>query len=165
MDRAWLPVALALVLLSPWPILALGIRPPLDKQLIAAPAVRRSLDSPISTVFSRGRYFLLFDGTSGRYRWVPNPYRKAPHAAGVRSAYLLLGHRAGVILAKRIGPEPFARLTSKGARVFDATARSPGSTLRHAIAGYRRGALRRTRRPTAPSHYGLKKSLAPRGLR
>lgn len=155
MSRHWsFPVVLASLLLSPWPILALGVRPAPQRELVAIPVRGPELAAPVSPVFSRAPYFLIVDLRDGAVRALANPYLKAAHAAGVRCAHLLLRERVGVALVDRVGPEPFNNLSARGV-VIHGGAQGRASD---ALAAYASGALPLLTHPTAPLHYGLERT-------
>lgn len=151
MDRPWLPILLAVAVISPWPALAVHWKETGRPDRMAIPATRASFDAQVSTVFSRAKYFLIVDLDTNEAHWLTNPYRKAQHAAGLRCAYLLLDEGAGVVLAKHIGPEPYNNLSSRGVRIYTGNP----NTVADAIREFRAGALTRVDRPTVPIHYGL----------
>jgi len=153
MDRPWLPILLALGLISPWPILAVHLKETGKPDRVAIPAMRASFSAPVSTVFSRAKYFLIIDLETDKAHWITNPYRKAKHAAGLRCAYLLLDQGVGVVVAKHIGPEPYSNMSARGVRIFTGHPR----TVSDAVHQYEAGALTRVERPSVQIHYGLER--------
>jgi predicted Fe-Mo cluster-binding NifX family protein len=151
MRRKGAILALALLLISPWPIFALQIIKKPDPYRVAVPAEGESLSSPVSPVFARGRTFQIVDLKTSRVEVVQNPYRDARHAAGLRSAHLLLNRNVGAVVAIHIGPEPYNTLGSRGVWTFTG---HPGS-VRQAIDQYVRKELALARNPNVPIHYGL----------
>jgi len=157
MNRTWLPILLALALISPWPALAVHWKQTGRPERMAIPATRAAFDAQVSTVFSRAAYFLIIDLDKNEAHWLANPYRKAKHAAGLRCAYLLLDQGVGVVVGKNIGPEPYNNLSSRNVRIFTGNPR----TVADAIRAYRTGALTPVDRPTVPIHYGLRQNGQP----
>jgi predicted Fe-Mo cluster-binding NifX family protein len=152
-SRKWIPVLVAAALLSPWPILALGIRPALQRDLAVVPTDGPTLMANVAPAFSRCRYYLIIDLGTGSVRPLENPFRNEPHAAGLRGAYLLLQQHVGLALATRVGPEPFNNLTARGVVVYGGAR----GTARDAIEQYVGGRLTRLSAPTAPVHYGIER--------
>jgi len=153
MTKAGRYVALALLLISPWPVVAVDWRRQMKPDLAAVPSNGRTLESPVSSVFSRGRYFQIANFSTGNVAVISNPYRLEQHAAGLRSAYLLLDQRVGIVIARHIGPEPFHNLTARGVQVFT----GQPTTVMEALVQLRQGLLSRADAPNVKIHYGLER--------
>lgn len=143
---------LGVLLISPWPIFALDYKRGVDPNLVAVPATGDSILSAVSPVFSRGRFFQIIDLRTDEIRVLSNPFFEAKHAAGLRSAFLLLREDVGVVIARHIGPEPFNNLSAREVRIYSGRP----ATVKEAVDLYRRGKLVRIDRPDVQIHYGLK---------
>jgi predicted Fe-Mo cluster-binding NifX family protein len=146
-------LALATLLVLPWPAVAVDWRRQLDTSLVAVPSTGPTLDAPVSAVFSRGRYFQIVDFNTGEVVSVANPYRRELHAVGLRTAFLLLERRVGIVVARHIGPEPFGNLAGRGVLLFT----TGPATVLEALVRLRKGLLVRARRPDVGIHHGLER--------
>ena len=153
-------VLLAILVICPWPILGLSIKPSSSPHLVVVPVdyvADVKLASPVSPIFGRSRYFMVIDlEKNNKVKVIPNQFRTEKHAVGLRIAHLLLNEKAGVVIAQNIGPEPFNNLTERGAQVFIG---NPG-TVQDAIDQFKNGQLTRVEQPTVKIHFGLEQQKA-----
>lgn len=150
-DNAVLVILLAVLVLCPWPILGLPIRPKSSKDIVVVPSEGAALASPVSPMFGRSRYFLIVDTNTGDTKVIKNEFRTETHAVGLRVAHLILNEKAGVAVARNIGPEPFNNLTARGVVVYVGNPR----TVREAVQQLTDGKLVRAQEPTVQVHFGL----------
>ncbi len=151
---------LAVLLIAPWPIIALSQKSSVSPNIVAVPANGPSLSAAVSPVFSRSAYFVLIDLKTNEVKAIPNPYRNEQHTVGLRCADLLAENEAGVVIAKQaIGPEPYTQLTSRGVQVFVGNPQ----TVANAVDQYKRGLLRRADAATVKTHHGLQELGAATG--
>ncbi|MFC1462006.1 NifB/NifX family molybdenum-iron cluster-binding protein [Verrucomicrobiota bacterium] len=150
-DNAVLVILLAVLVLCPWPILGLPIKPKSSADIVVVPSEGATLSSPVSLMFGRSRYFLIVDTSSGDTKVIRNAFRTETHAVGLRVAHLILNAKAGVAIARNMGPEPFNNLTARGVHVYVGNP----STVRDAIRQLSDGMLTKTEKPTVQIHFGL----------
>jgi predicted Fe-Mo cluster-binding NifX family protein len=153
-------VGLAILLVSPWPVLAMTIKRSVSGDIIAVPATAPTLDSQISPIFSRSPYFIIVDLKKNTAKVVPNEFKDEKHAVGLRIAHRLLDDEVGVVLASNIGPEPYRHLSVRDVRVYSAEA----TTARDAVRSFRASQLPSIAGPNVPIHHGLEQlGKAPPG--
>lgn len=146
-----LVVLLALVVLCPWPILGLSVKPKSSPDIIAVPSEGTTLMANVSPIFGRSPYYLIVDLKNNKTKVLVNPFAKEAHAVGLRMAHLILDEKAGVAIAKFIGPEPFNNLTERGVQVY----LGDPKTVEDAIRQLQAGQLIRAEKPNVPTHFGL----------
>lgn len=144
-------VLLALVAICPWPIIGLSIMPASSPEIIAVPSDGTTLAANVSPIFGRSRYFLIVDMKNNKIKVIVNPFINEAHAVGLRIAHLLLSEKAGVAIAKSIGPEPFNNLHERGIEVYVGNPQS----VEEAIQMLQDGKLVRARKPNVPTHFGI----------
>lgn len=74
--------------------------------------------SPLSEVFGRSNYFLLYDTSDNSEEILPNPFVKELGGAGIQSARFLIENRVDVVIVKKIGMNPFRFLASANIKVY-----------------------------------------------
>jgi predicted Fe-Mo cluster-binding NifX family protein len=74
--------------------------------------------SPISLVFGRCSYFLIYDQEKNEEEILPNPFASELGGAGIQSARFLIEHNVDVVIIKQIGVNPFRFLTSANIKVY-----------------------------------------------
>ncbi|MBF0618659.1 MAG: hypothetical protein HQL19_00665 [Candidatus Omnitrophica bacterium] len=79
--------------------------------LVAIAATGQDITSPVSYLFGRAPYYIICDRARRTWKAVPNKYMDAQHAAGLRSAQMLVDLGVDVVLGNNVGFEPF--------RIFD----------------------------------------------
>ncbi|MFC1587685.1 NifB/NifX family molybdenum-iron cluster-binding protein [Planctomycetota bacterium] len=151
--KDWFIVILITILvLSPWPILALSIKPKTYPHIVAIPTDGPTLSSGVNPFFARSRYFVIVDLKNNKIKAIKNPFKAEKHAVGLRIAHLLLDEKAGIVIAKNIGPEPFNNLSARGAQIYVGNP----NTVQDAITQLNNNMLFKVEKPTVPVHYGLK---------
>jgi predicted Fe-Mo cluster-binding NifX family protein len=146
--NAWIwAVVAAVILISPWPLLALTRRATPDGYIVAIPVEE---SGRVALMFGRAPHFAIVDTRTGASHLVANPYRQVEHGAGLKCSRLLIDEHVGVAVAQEIGPEPFQNLTARGIQVYV----GHPATVQEAIGQLQRGLLLHARRPTVPTHHG-----------
>lgn len=79
--------------------------------IIAIASTGKDINSPVSYLFGRAPFYIVCDRAKKTYKAVPNTFMDAQHAAGLRSAQMLVRMNVDVVLGNNVGFEPF--------RVFD----------------------------------------------
>ena len=75
--------------------------------IVAIAATGKDINSPISFLFGRAPFFIICDRSKRTYRAIPNKFMDAQHAAGLRSAQMLVSMGVDVVLGNNVGFEPF----------------------------------------------------------
>ena len=75
--------------------------------IVAIAATGKDINSPTSFLFGRAPYFIVCDRSKKTYRAIPNKFMDAQHAAGLRSAQMLVSMGVDVVLGNNVGFEPF----------------------------------------------------------
>lgn len=150
-EDAVMAILLAVLIVCPWAILGLDIKPKSSADIVVVPSEGPALSSPVSPMFGRSRYFLIINLKNGTVKAVQNRFRLETHAVGLRVAHLLLNEKAGIVIAKRIGPEPFRNLNARGIRIYVGNP----TTVEDAVRQLKRKTLAEAKRPNAQIHFGL----------
>ena len=152
MRTQWLfIIPLAILVISALPVFTLAIKQRTSAHIVAVPADGVTLASNVSSVFSRSPYFVLVDLDNNKRRAIRNPFSNQAHGAGLRIAHLLLDEKAGVVIAKNIGPEAFGGLNAWDVRVYVGRC----STVQDAIYRLQNNMLVRASGPNVRAHYGV----------
>lgn len=114
----WYYVAVFIALVLFCPITFLSIRPSVSPYIIAIPVNEPSLLSPVSPVFSRAPYFVIFDIRQNKAKYLVNNYANGNHEVGMHVTHLLLREKAGIVIGKNVGREPYEHLTRSGVKVY-----------------------------------------------
>ena len=152
-------IPLAILVISALPIFTLAIKQKASAHIVAVPADGVTLSSNVSSMFSRSPFFVLVDLDNNKRRAIRNPFANQAHGAGLRIAHLLLDKKAGVVVAKNIGPEAFGGLNAWDVRVYVGRC----STVQDAICRLQNNMLVRATGPNVRAHYGLELQGAPVG--
>lgn len=115
---SWYHIAIPIVLILFCPITLLSIRPSVSPYVIAVPANEPSLLSPISPVFSRAPYFVVFDIKDNKAKYLVNNFANGNHEIGLHVTHLLLKERVGIVIGKNVGREPYEHLTRRGVKIY-----------------------------------------------
>lgn len=118
----WYHIAIPILLIIFCPIALLSIKPHVSPYIIAVAANEPSLLSPVSPVFSRAPYFVIFDIKENRAKYLVNNFANGNHEVGLHVTHLLLSERVGVVLGKNVGREPYEHLTRRGVKIYAALA-------------------------------------------
>jgi predicted Fe-Mo cluster-binding NifX family protein len=125
----WYHLAIPILVIIFSPIMLLSFRPHVSYDIAAVPAEFASISSPISPVFSRAPFFVIYDFKHNTVKYV---------------AHLLVRERAGIVIGKNVGPEPFEHLMRRGVRVYAGLA----NTVQEALFKYSTNQLMQTSGPT-----------------
>jgi len=146
--NAWIWVVVAaVVLVSPWPLLALARRPLAERHIVAIPVDE---SGRVSRVFGRAPHFVIVNLRTGDNHVIENPYQAVAHGAGLKCSRLLMDEHVGVAIAQEIGPEPYNNLTARGIAVYVGRP----ATVPDALSQLQRGVLALARGPTVHTHHG-----------
>ena len=115
------PVLLVMVVLL-IPVVFISNRPAVSPYIVAVPADAPSLSSPVSRVFSRAPYFVVYDVQNARAKYLVNGFANGTHEVGLHVAHLLTEEQVGVVIAKNVGPEPYRHLAQNGVKVYEGLA-------------------------------------------
>lgn len=74
--------------------------------------------SPLSDVFGRSNYFLIYNTSDNSANILPNPFAKELGGAGIQSARFLIENEADVVIVKKIGINPFRFFKSANIKVY-----------------------------------------------
>ncbi len=74
--------------------------------------------SPLSEVFGRSNFFLIYDLLEDSEDVLTNPFAKELGGAGIQSARYLIENNVDVLIVKKIGTNPFRFLTSADIEVY-----------------------------------------------
>ncbi|MBF0252451.1 MAG: NifB/NifX family molybdenum-iron cluster-binding protein [Candidatus Omnitrophica bacterium] len=140
----WYHLAIAAVIILFSPMIFLFVKPAVSMNIIAIPVDRPSLDAPISPVFSRCQYFIFYDLKRNEATYIVNQYLNTNHEVGMHVTHLVMREKAGIVIARTIGPEPFEHLTARGVEIY----KSAAFSVRSAIMQYKTNLLERTNKPT-----------------
>jgi len=151
LQRAWVwVVVLAVLCITPWPILALAPARKGEWYIVAVP-VDNGMN--VAPVVGRSPQFAIVDVKTGSVKVIANPYQNDTHGAGLNCARLLFDEKVGVVIVHDIGPEPFKHFTGRGVAVYT----GKPTTVADAIAQLKAGMLAKVTRATVTTHYGLGK--------
>ncbi len=126
------------------PMLFLFVKPAVSMNIIAIPVDRPSLLAPISPVFSRCQYFIFYDLKNNEATYIVNKFANTTHEVGLHVTHLVMREKAGVVIARTIGPEPFEHLTDRGVKIYNSTS----FNVRTALMQYKMNLLERANKPT-----------------
>ena len=149
---SWYHLAIPVLLIMFSPVMLLSFRPHVSPDIVAVPAEYASMMSPVSPVFARAPYFVIYDFKHNTAKFVVNNFVNGKHEVGLHVAHLLTRERAGVVIGKNVGPEPFEHLTRRGVKVYAGLANS----VQEAFFKYKAGQLIQTAGPTGFSKVFVK---------
>jgi len=92
-----------------------------------------TLDSKVQPIFGRCEYFIFVDPASMASEVVPNPFASMAEEAGVKSAELVIGKGATILLTEQVGAKTRQALEAAGVEVVAIK----GGTVREAVEAYR----------------------------
>ena len=119
------------------PALFLFIKPMTHSYMVAIPADRPSFSSPVSTMFSRAPYFIIYDCRNNTAKVIFNKYANGNYDVGWQVTKLLLREKIGTVIALSVGAEPYEHLSVRGVKIYVGSVNS----VQEAIYKFRIGAL------------------------
>ena len=137
-------IAIPIILILFCPIVLVSIKPHISPYIIAVPANEPSLLSPVSPVFSRAPYFVIYDIKNNRAKYLVNNFMNGTHEIGLHVTHLLLREQVGVVIGKNVGREPYEHLTRRGVKIYEGLA----VNVQDALYKYVNNALIKTKGPT-----------------
>lgn len=73
---------------------------------------------PLSELFGRSSFFLIYDTADNSEEVLSNPFANELGGAGIQSARFLIEKNIGIVITKQIGKNPFRFLSSANIKVF-----------------------------------------------
>ncbi len=73
---------------------------------------------PISNVFGRSNFFLIFNSVDNSNTVLKNPYANELGGAGIQTSRLLIENKIDVVITKQIGMNPLRFLISANIKVY-----------------------------------------------
>jgi predicted Fe-Mo cluster-binding NifX family protein len=119
---------------------------------IAVTASDPSIDSPVDPRFGRCAYFLIVDPDTLAFEAIPNPNVIAMDGAGIRSAQLIAGKGAEVVLSGNYGPNAAQTLNAVGVGMI---AGIMGGSVREAVQQFKQGVVQPVSQPTVGAYFGI----------
>ena len=141
---SWYYIAIPVVLLLFCPVTFLHIRDTVSPYVVAIPANEPSLLSPVAPVFSRAPYFVIYDLRTNREKYLVNKFADAKYKVGLHVTHLIIGEKAGIVIAKNVGAEPYDHLTKRGVTIYD----GPAANIQEALNKFRANQLVKINCPT-----------------
>lgn len=77
-----------------------------------------SIDSQLSDVLGRSKYFLIIDTNTGAKQIITNPFAFSFGGAGIQASQLLIENDCDVLITKTIGAQVLSFLESAGIKVY-----------------------------------------------
>jgi predicted Fe-Mo cluster-binding NifX family protein len=99
--------------------------------LIAVCLKEADVQSEVSEVFGRSRYFLIYDPAENKTEILSNSFASELGGAGILSASLLIGRGVDSVIAMNIGRNPLRLLNSANIKVYQCSSGSAKDTLEH----------------------------------
>ncbi len=140
----WQYIVIAVVVVIFLPALFIFVRPKTSPYIVAIPVNQPSFTAPISAVFARAKYFVIYDIRTSKATYIFNNYMDSSHEVGLHITHLLLRQKVGIVIAKNVGPEPYGHLSTRGVEIYIGNAR----TVHDAIYKCKINALTRMNVPT-----------------
>ncbi len=116
---------------------------------VAIPVDNPNPEAPVSPIFGRCSYFIIFEVENGKiksHKIIENPAKGAVRGAGIQAAQLIANEGANVLIVGNIGPNAMLALNSAGVRVIPGV---PGIPAKEAVEKFLRGELQ-SGAPTPP---------------
>lgn len=127
-----------------------------DARIVAIPATGRDVRSPVSHLFGRAPFFIIYDRSRGTYKVIPNPYVDSQHAAGLRASRMMAKAGIDAICADNIGFEPARVMKAANIEMYSGISGTVWDTLQDFPT-----ALTRIDGQNVPSHFGITGSKKP----
>ncbi len=124
--------------------------------VVAIASTGRDISSPVSYLFGRAPFYIICDRSKKTYKAVPNTFMDAQHAAGLRSAQMLVDMNVDVVLGNNVGFEPFRIFDKARIEVYT----DVHGTAWQALQDFPDGLTKLTEQ-NVPSHFGITGSKVP----
>ncbi|MBF0330796.1 MAG: hypothetical protein HQL17_02580 [Candidatus Omnitrophica bacterium] len=124
--------------------------------IIAIASTGRDINSPVSYLFGRAPFYIICDRAKKTYKAVPNKYMDTQHAAGLKSAQMLVDLNVDAVIGNNVGFEPFRVLDQARIEVYT----DVQGTAWQALGDFPDGLTKLTEQ-NVPSHFGITGSKAP----
>lgn len=85
---------------------------------IIIPIEDKQLETRISDVFGRAKYFLVYDSKSELYDFLENIGAVSPNGAGIKAAQQVVDLKADVVILPQIGKNGAEMLESAGIKIY-----------------------------------------------
>lgn len=85
---------------------------------VAVAITKPEKTSPLSDVFGRSNYFLIYNTSDNSEDVLTNPFAQELGGAGIHSARFLIENEVDVVIVKKIGINPFRFLASANIKVY-----------------------------------------------
>jgi len=85
---------------------------------IAVAADGKSLNSNVSSMFGRAKYFLIVDPNTGEYKTIRNPSSNLGDGSGIQAAQLIAKEVEEGVITGNIGPNAYKILDGMGLKVY-----------------------------------------------
>jgi len=99
-------------------------------QKIAVTIENPEKTSPVSEVFGRCNFFLIYNQETNGEEIISNPFANEIGAAGIQSALLLIKNNIAAVITKQIGINPFRLLSSANIKVYQCIDGSAAETIK-----------------------------------
>ncbi len=108
-------------------------------------------NSPVSMIFGRCAYYAIYDSSTDKLEFVPNPGGMFPSGAGVQAAQFLIQQNVDtVVTGGVVGPNAAMVLAQTGMRVVN----NFRGSIRDAVEAVKSGRITPTTMPQPVSPYG-----------
>ena len=125
-------------------------------KLIAIPATSKDIQGPVSYLFGRAPFFILYDRSTKTYKAVANKYMDGMHAAGLKSSRMLVEMKVDAVCGNNIGFEPSRVFQAANIEVYTDIKPTALETLMAFPDG-----LTKIDKQTVPAHFGITGSKTP----
>lgn len=116
----------------------------------------KDIDSEISPVFGRAKYYLLVNTDDFSFESSENPAISQSGGAGIQAAQFVLKQNPEAVISSSIGPNAYEVLTAASMPCYTAV----GGTVKETLESFNRGELKSMGTANADSHAGIAGSSA-----
>ena len=120
---------------------------------IAVAADGKSLNSNVSPMFGRAKYFIIVDPNTGEYKTIRNPYRNLGGGSGIQAAQLIAKEIEEGVITGNIGPNAYKSLDGMGLNVYTGYTGTAGK----AVEQFKNDRLAAVQSYSVPQFYGREK--------
>jgi predicted Fe-Mo cluster-binding NifX family protein len=119
-------------------------------RIVAIASTGQDIHSPVSYLFGRAPYFIICDRLKHGYKCVPNKYKDAQHAAGLRASRMLVKEKVDAICGNNIGFEPARVFEEANVELYT----NAGGTVWEVLQAFP-DSLEKVTAQTVPAHFGI----------